>query len=104
MSFDSSQVSPVLNATIGASLGHKDSENRNEKARSFVSFIRFFYRFPIKYRGYGTARVRLLLKAKEVQLIETTRVSSLREQEKDEDLHQVKYNKNEWMLVIYVIE
>jgi len=53
--FDSSQVSPVLNATIGARLGSQGFREQDEKPDLLVSYK--IFTDSIKYRGLRTARV-----------------------------------------------
>ncbi len=99
--FDSSIVSPVLNATIGARLGSQGFRQQEEKPDLLVSYK--IFTDSIKYRGYVQPEFDYWLKRRGTTFRDDEGELS-REQEKDETYNQVKYNKNDGMLVIYVID
>lgn len=99
--FDETVISPVLNATIGARLGSQGFREQEEKPDLLVSYK--IFTDSIKYRGYVQPEFDYWLKRRG----ETYRDENgdlAREQEKDETYNQVRYNENDGMLVIYVID
>ena len=99
--FDSTVVSPVLNATIGARLGSQGFREQEEKPDLLVSYK--IFTDSIKYRGYVQPEFDYWLKRRGTTYRDDEGELA-REQEKDETYNQVKYNKNDGMLVIYVID
>jgi hypothetical protein len=99
--YDSSLVSPVLNATIGARLGSQGFKEQDEKPDLLVSYK--IFTDSIKYRGYVQPEFDYWLNRRGTTYRDDEGEIA-REQEKDETYNQVKYNKNDGMLVIYVIE
>ncbi len=98
---DSSLVSPVLNATIGARLGSQGFREQDEKPDLLVSYK--IFTDSIKYRGYVQPEFDYWLNRRGTTYRDDEGEIA-REQEKDETYNQVKYNKNDGMLVIYVID
>jgi hypothetical protein len=99
--YDSSLVSPVLNATIGARLGSQGFREQDEKPDLLVSYK--IFTDSIKYRGYVQPEFDYWLNRRGTTYRDDEGEIA-REQEKDETYNQVKYNKNDGMLVIYVID
>jgi hypothetical protein len=99
--YDSSLVSPVLNATIGARLGSQGFKEQDEKPDLLVSYK--IFTDSIKYRGYVQPEFDYWLNRRGTTYRDDEGEIA-REQEKDETYNQVKYNKNDGMLVIYVID
>jgi hypothetical protein len=99
--FDSSLVSPVLNATIGARLGSQGFREQDEKPDLLVSYK--IFTDSIKYRGYVQPEFDYWLNRRGTTYRDNEGELA-REQEKDETYNQVKYNENDGMLVIYVID
>jgi len=99
--FDSSLVSPVLNATIGARLGSQGFKEQDEKPDLLVSYK--IFTDSIKYRGYVQPEFDYWLNRRGTTYRDNEGELA-REQEKDETYNQVKYNENDGMLVIYVID
>lgn len=98
---DTTVISPVLNATIGARLGSQGFREQESKPDLLVSYK--IFTDSIKYRGYVQPefdywmnRTGLTFRNDEGEIE--------REQEKDETYNQVKYSQNKGMLVIYVID
>ncbi len=98
---DTTVISPVLNATIGARLGSQGFRQQESKPDLLVSYK--IFTDSIKYRGYVQPefdywmnRTGLTFRNDEGEIE--------REQEKDETYNQVKYSQNKGMLVIYVID
>jgi hypothetical protein len=98
---ESSIVSPVMNATIGARLGSQGFRQQEEKPDLLVSYK--IFTDSIKYRGYVQPEFDYWLKRRGT-IYRDDEGELAREQEKDETYNQVKYNKNDGMLVIYVID
>jgi hypothetical protein len=98
---DTSVLTPVLNATIGARLGSQGYKEQVSKPDMLVSYK--IFTDSIRYRGYVQPefdywlnRTGLTYRNEEGEIA--------REQEKDETYNQVKYTQNNGMLVIYVID
>jgi hypothetical protein len=98
---DSSLASPVLNATIGARLGSQGFREQDEKPDLLVSYK--IFTDSIKYRGYVQPEFDYWLNRRGTTYRDD-QGELAREQEKDETYNQVKYNENDGMLVIYVID
>jgi hypothetical protein len=98
---DSSLASPVLNATIGARLGSQGFREQHEKPDLLVSYK--IFTDSIKYRGYVQPEFDYWLNRRGTTYRDD-QGEIAREQEKDETYNQVKYNENDGMLVIYVID
>jgi hypothetical protein len=98
---DSSLASPVLNATIGARLGSQGFREQDEKPDLLVSYK--IFTDSIKYRGYVQPEFDYWLNRRGTTYRDNEGELA-REQEKDETYNQVKYNENDGMLVIYVID
>jgi hypothetical protein len=98
---DSSLASPVLNATIGARLGSQGFREQDEKPDLLVSYK--IFTDSIKYRGYVQPEFDYWLNRRGTTYRDD-QGEIAREQEKDETYNQVKYNENDGMLVIYVID
>lgn len=98
---ESSLMSPVMNATIGARLGSQGFRQQEEKPDLLVSYK--IFTDSIKYRGYVQPEFDYWLKRRGTTYRDDEGELA-REQEKDETYNQVKYNKNDGMLVIYVID
>jgi len=99
--FESSVATPVLNATIGARLGSQGFREQEEKPDLLVSYK--IFTDSIKYRGYVQPEFDYWLKRRGTTYRDDEGELA-REQEKDETYNQVKYNQNDGMLVIYVID
>lgn len=96
---DTSSISPVLSATIGARLGSQGFREQDIKPDMLVSYKIFMD--SIKYRGYEQPEFNYWL----TRLSESkTNDDEEKEQQKDETYNQVKYSQNQGMLVIYVID
>ncbi|RIW12956.1 DUF4136 domain-containing protein [Algoriphagus lacus] len=98
---DTTVLTPVLNATIGARLGSQGYKEQVSKPDMLVSYK--IFTDSIRYRGYVQPefdywlnRTGLTYRNDEGEIA--------REQEKDETYNQVKYTQNNGMLVIYVID
>ena len=98
---DTSLISPVLSATIGARLGSQGFREHDTKPDMLVSYKIFMD--SIKYRGYVQPEFDYWLKRGGVTVMNEEGEEE-KEQEKDETYNQVKYSQNEGMLVIYVID
>ena len=98
---DTTMISPVLSATIGARLGSQGFRENEEKPDLLVSYKIFMD--SIKYRGYVQPEFNYYLqRVSNVPVKEDGELD--KEQEKDETYNQVKYSENGGMLVIYVID
>ncbi|WP_057940080.1 DUF4136 domain-containing protein [Algoriphagus resistens] len=98
---DTSMISPVLSATIGARLGSQGFREQETKPDLLVSYKIFMD--SIRYRGYVQPEFDYWLKR--VGTVPETDEGELdKEQEKDETYNQVRYSENQGMLVIYVID
>lgn len=98
---DTSMISPVLSATIGARLGSQGFREQETKPDLLVSYKIFMD--SIRYRGYVQPEFDYWLKR--VGTVPETDDGELdKEQEKDETYNQVRYTQNQGMLVIYVID
>lgn len=98
---DYTEAAPVLNATIGARLGSQGFREQEVKPDLLVSYK--IFTDSIKYRGYVQPEFDYWLK-RPGTTYRDEQGELAREQEKDETYNQVKYNKNDGMLVIYVID
>ncbi len=98
---DSSMISPVLNATIGARLGSQGFKEKPSDPDILVSYK--IFTDSIKYRGYVQPEFDYWLKRRGTTFRDE-KGELAREQEKDETYNQVRYTQNEGMLVIYVID
>jgi len=98
---DTSSISPVLSATIGARLGSQGFREQENKPDMLVSYK--IFTDSINYRGYVQPEFNYWLNR-----ISDTNTNEEgdeeKEQEKDETYNQVKYSQNQGMLVIYVID
>ena len=99
--FDSTIIPPVLNATIGARLGSQGFKQQKVKPDLLVSYK--IFTDSIKYRGYVQPEFDYWLK-RTGTTYRDDEGKLAREQERDETYNQVKYNNNDGMLVIYVID
>ncbi|MDR7129988.1 hypothetical protein J2X69_002335 [Algoriphagus sp. 4150] len=98
---DTSIISPVLSATIGARLGSQGFRENDTKPDLLVSYK--IFTDSIRYRGYVQPEFDYWLKR--VGTVPETDEGELdKEQEKDETYNQVRYTQNQGMLVIYVID
>ncbi|PZX50612.1 DUF4136 domain-containing protein [Algoriphagus chordae] len=98
---DTSMISPVLSATIGARLGSQGFREQEEKPDLLVSYKVFMD--SIKYRGYVQPEFNYWLKrVNNVPVKEDGEID--KEQEKDETYNHVRYHQKQGMLVIYVID
>tara|TARA_R110000850_G_C9966016_1_gene464847 strand:+ start:679 stop:1263 length:585 start_codon:yes stop_codon:yes gene_type:complete len=98
---DTSMISPVLSATIGARLGSQGFREQDSKPDLLVSYKIFMD--SIRYRGYVQPEFDYWLKR--VGTVPETEEGELdKDQEKDETYNQVRYTQNQGMLVIYVID
>ncbi|SFA97523.1 DUF4136 domain-containing protein [Algoriphagus aquimarinus] len=98
---DTSMISPVLSATIGARLGSQGFREQDNKPDLLVSYKIFMD--SIRYRGYVQPEFDYWLKR--VGTVPEKESGELdKEQEKDETYNQVRYTQNQGMLVIYVID
>lgn len=98
---DSSMISPVLNATIGARLGSQGFKEKPNQPDLLVSYK--IFTDSINYRGYVQPEFDYWLK-RTGTTFRDAEGELAREQEKDETYNMVRYSKNEGMLVIYVID
>lgn len=98
---DTSLISPVLTATIGARLGSQGFREQDIKPDLLVSYKIFMD--SIRYRGYVQPEFDYYLQR--VSNVPEKEDGELdKEQEKDETYNQVRYSENQGMLVIYVID
>ena len=98
---DSTMISPVLTATIGARLGSQGFREQESKPDLLVSYKIFMD--SIKYRGYVQPEFDYYLqRVKNVPEKEDGDLD--KEQERDETYNHVKYSQNQGMLVVYVID
>ncbi len=100
-SADTTIISPVLSATIGARLGSQGFREQISKPDLLVSYKIFMD--SIKYRGYVQPEFDYWLKRRG-ETFRNEKGELDREQEKDETYNQVRYTENNGMLVIYVID
>ncbi|MDF2158121.1 DUF4136 domain-containing protein [Algoriphagus sp. CAU 1675] len=98
---DTSLISPVLNATIGARLGSQGFRENKAKPDLLVSYKVFMD--SIRYRGYVQPEFDYWLKRRGVETLEDE-PKPIEDLEKDETYNQVKYKENNGMLVIFVID
>ncbi|MBN3583142.1 DUF4136 domain-containing protein [Algoriphagus aestuarii] len=98
---DTTSISPVLNATIGARLGSQGFREYEQKPDMLVSYKIFVD--SIKYRGYVQPEFDYWLNRRGVTTVNEEGEEE-KEQEKDETYNQVRYQENQGMLVIYVID
>ncbi len=98
---DTATISTVLNATIGARLGSQGFREYEQKPDMLVSYKIFLD--SIKYRGYNQPEFDYWLNRRGVTTVNEEGEEE-KEQEKDETYNQVKYQENQGMLVIYVID
>ncbi len=100
---DTSVISPVLNATIGARLGSQGFKEQTTKPDLLVSYKIFMD--SIRYRGYVQPEFDYWLKRTDpYTLAAEDDENDRKKQEKDETYNQVRYSQNQGMLVIYVID
>ncbi|REG82515.1 DUF4136 domain-containing protein [Algoriphagus antarcticus] len=98
---DTTMITPVLSATIGARLGSQGFREQETKPDLLVSYKIFMD--SIRYRGYVQPEFDFWLKR--VGGVPEKEDGELdKEQEKDETYNQVRYSQNQGMLVIYVID
>jgi hypothetical protein len=98
---ESSPLSSVLNATIGARLGSQGYREQLNKPDMLVSYK--IFSDSIRYRGYVQPEFDYWLN-RTGMTYRNEEGEIEREQEKDETYNQVKYAQNNGMLVIYVID
>ncbi|MDP2040107.1 MAG: DUF4136 domain-containing protein [Algoriphagus sp.] len=98
---ESSPLSSVLNATIGARLGSQGYREQINKPDMLVSYK--IFSDSIRYRGYVQPEFDYWLN-RTGMTYRNEEGEIEREQEKDETYNQVKYAQNNGMLVIYVID
>lgn len=98
---DSTTITPILNATIGARLGSQGFREYEPKPDMLVSYKIFVD--SIRYRGYVQPEFNYWLNRRGVTT-KNEEGEEEKEQEKDETYNQVKYQENQGMLVIYVID
>lgn len=100
---DTTLLTPVLTATIGARLGSQGFREKTEKPDLLVSYK--IFTDSIRYRGYVQPEFDYWLKRTGAQVIEVDEEEEReKELEKDETYNSVKYKENSGMLVIYVID
>lgn len=98
---DTSMITPVLSATIGARLGSQGFREQETKPDLLVSYKIFMD--SIRYRGYVQPEFDYYLQR--VSNVPEKEDGELdKEQEKDETYNHVRYSQNQGMLVIYVID
>lgn len=98
---DSTVISPVLNATIGARLGSQGFREQESKPDLLVSYK--IFTDSIRYRGYVQPEFDYWMN-RTGYTYRNDEGEIEREQEKDETYNQVRYSQNKGMLVIYVID
>lgn len=98
---DTTVLTPVLNATIGARLGSQGYKEQLSKPDMLVSYK--IFTDSIRYRGYVQPEFDYWLN-RTGMTYRNEEGEIAREQEKDETYNQVKYSQNSGMLVIYVID
>ena len=98
---DTTIITPVLNATIGARLGSQGFREQESKPDMLVSYK--IFTDSVKYRGYVQPEFDYWLN-RTGSTYRNDEGEIEREQEKDETYNMVKYAQNNGMLVIYVID
>ena len=94
-------LASVMNATIGARLGSQGYREQDNKPDMLVSYK--IFSDSIRYRGYVQPEFDYWLN-RTGMTYRNDEGEIEREQEKDETYNQVRYAKNNGMLVIYVID
>lgn len=98
---DTTILTPVLNATIGARLGSQGFREQESKPDMLVSYK--IFTDSVRYRGYIQPEFDYWLN-RTGMTYRNAEGEIEREQEKDETYNSVKYAQNNGMLVIYVID
>lgn len=98
---DTTVISPVLTATIGARLGSQGFREQESKPDLLVSYK--IFTDSIRYRGYVQPEFDYWMN-RTGYTFRNDEGEIEREQEKDETYNQVRYSQNKGMLVIYVID
>lgn len=98
---DTTIISPVLNATIGARLGSQGFREQVSKPDLLVSYK--IFTDSIRYRGYVQPEFDYWMN-RTGYTFRNDEGEIEREQEKDETYNMVRYSQNKGMLVIYVID
>lgn len=98
---DTTIISPVLNATIGARLGSQGFREQVSKPDLLVSYK--IFTDSIRYRGYVQPEFDYWMN-RTGYTYRNEEGEIEREQEKDETYNMVRYSQNQGMLVIYVID
>lgn len=98
---DTTIISPVLNATIGARLGSQGFREQESKPDLLVSYK--IFTDSIRYRGYVQPEFDYWMN-RTGYTYRNDEGEIEREQEKDETYNMVRYSQNQGMLVIYVID
>lgn len=98
---DTTVLVPVLNSTIGARLGSQGFRQQDSKPDMLVSYK--IFTDSIRYRGYVQPEFDYWLN-RTGKTYRNEQGEIEREQEKDETYNMVKYQENNGMLVIYVID
>lgn len=98
---DTTMISPVLNATIGARLGSQGFREEESKPDLLVSYKIFMD--SIKYRGYVQPEFDFWLRRTGTVPTPTDEDVD-KDLERDETYNLVRYTQNQGMLVIYVID
>jgi hypothetical protein len=98
---DTTIITPVLNATIGARLGSQGFREQISKPDLLVSYK--IFTDSVKYRGYVQPQFDYWLN-RTGYTFRNDQGEIEREQEKDETYNMVRYAENQGMLVIYVID
>jgi hypothetical protein len=98
---DTTVLVPVLNSTIGARLGSQGFREQDSKPDMLVSYK--IFSDSVRYRGYVQPEFDYWLN-RTGKTYRNEQGEIEREQEKDETYNMVKYQQNNGMLVIYVID
>jgi len=102
---DPSSSQPVIEKTIVSRLGSQGFRLKNNNPDMLITYKLFFD--PVKYRGYVQPDFDMWLQKKGIVLEEVEEEEDekeLEEREKGEDYNKVKYQENEGMLVVFVID
>lgn len=103
---DPSSTQPVIEKTIVSRLASQGFRLKDKNPDMLITYKLFFD--PVKYRGYVQPDFEMWLQKKGIVLEEVEEVEeeeeSAEKREKGEDYNKVKYQENEGMLVVFVID
>ena len=101
---DDSSFRPVIEKTIVSRLGSQGFRFKDKNPDMLITYKLFFDQ--VKYRGYVQPDFDMWLQKKGVPVSEVEEEEEEKEEqrEKGEDYNKVKYQENEGMLVVFVID